>query len=490
MARKNNKGYSVIEIVIAITILSLLLVPIVAQISQTFKTSRMAKQQQYVTDNAIYLMEDFQKSSMDELETKYGAPVEKPETVVCEVFKADGSSTGAKVKYHAYRYSIGEVELGPENKKYDRYVVLDDLENALKGEAATSTEGYKMKQMTTAPDGYDLTSEGYAVKYDTNGYITSAICETTTLVQNPNDVNLGNMQNMDSSKVAIVPGTSANFDDQADKAFFALAMEDLRKKNPEAWKQAMNHTGNDSVLNQQYSLNENIKLTKVYICEELDMSTNKKYYVVSVDVYYYNDTIKKTLSYNVFSQKFYTNECPATYIEYQPYAAEASTTSVIYAPVDYIMIDNYVDGAKVYLYKPFGDQMNVTEGVSGYSDADKMYTFYQQSSKTNKVTIHLCNLNKYQSTKNGVAVSSSNVYTNIDTSTFDVSPIPDTIFGDVVGATSEASIKGRSEYTGLKKLSEDERFQSRLYTINVTLTPQEDEAGSNEVRFTGAKGEN
>ena len=65
MARKNNKGFSVVEIVIAITILSLLLVPIVTQISQTFKTSRMAKQQQYVMDDAVYLMEDFQKSSME-----------------------------------------------------------------------------------------------------------------------------------------------------------------------------------------------------------------------------------------------------------------------------------------------------------------------------------------------------------------------------------------------------------------------------------------
>ncbi len=32
MARKNNKGFSVVEIVIAIAILSLLLVPIVTQI--------------------------------------------------------------------------------------------------------------------------------------------------------------------------------------------------------------------------------------------------------------------------------------------------------------------------------------------------------------------------------------------------------------------------------------------------------------------------
>ena len=209
MARKNNKGFSVVEIVIAIAILSLLLVPIVTQISQTLKTSRMAKQQPYVTDDAVYLMEDFQKSSMDELELKYGAPAEKPETVECKIYNSSGTDTGKKVKYHAYRYTLSNVKMGPEQKEYSRVVILDDLDTALKGCNDGSNKGFKMAEATTAPSGFTLNSEGHAVKYDTNGYVESAVCDTTELVKNPNDVNLGNMQDMDSSKVAIVPGTSA-----------------------------------------------------------------------------------------------------------------------------------------------------------------------------------------------------------------------------------------------------------------------------------------
>lgn len=500
MARKNNKGFSIIEIVIAIAILSLLLVPIVTQISQTLKTSRMAKQQQYVTDDAVYLMEDFQKSSMDELELKYGAPAEKPESVVCKIYASDGTDTGNVVEYHAYRYSLSNVKMGPEQKEYTRVVILDDLDTALKGFSAGAGLGYKMADISSAPSGFSLNDEGHAVQYDDDGFVKAAICDTTDLVKNPNDVNLGNMQDMDSSKVAIVPGTSANFDAQAEKAFFSLAMEDLRETDPASWAQTLGHISNDSVFNQKYSLDNNIKLTKVYINKE--KIDDKDYYVVSVDVYYYNSVLKKTLNYNVYSQKFNMTECPATYIEYQPYAAESSKTDVIYAANEYFVIDNFVPEAKIYLYKPYSDQMKVTyEDVdtADTSTGETLYKFYTQSTKTNLVKIHLCSLNSYEldeevteKKEDGTEVkykkSSSNVYTNISKDNFDTSVISDSLFADV--KTNSITYPNRKEYHGLKYLSEDERYQSRLYTINVTLTPVKDEAGSNAVTFTGAKGEN
>ena len=450
----------------------------------------MAKQQQYVMDDAVYLMEDFQKSSMEELETKYGAPSVKPEDVECKIYDTSGNDTGHTVKYHAYRYALSNVKMGPEQKEYTRVVVLDDLETALRGTFANVDLGFKMADATSAPSGFILNSEGHAVKVNESGYVTAAVCETTDLVKNPNDVNLGNMQDMDSTKVAIVPGTSANFDAQAEKAFFSLAMEDLREKDPDAWTQAMGHTSSDSVINQAYSLNNNIKLTKVYINKESD--AGKDYYIVSVDVYYYNSVINKTLSYNVYSQKFYMDECPATYIEFQPYAVESSTSYVIYALNEYIMIDNFVPEAKIYLYKPYSDQMLATAvqtdasfDTVDNSTGQKLYKFYTQKNKTTAVNIHLCSLNSYLLDDGSPA---SNVYTNIHKDNFDTDVIPGTLFAEV--KTDSVTYPDRTAYDGLKYISEDERFQSRLYTINVTLNPVTDEAGSNAVTFTGAKGEN
>lgn len=46
MAKNKNKGFTVVEIVIAIAILTLLLTPIVEQLAQTMRTNRIAKEQQ------------------------------------------------------------------------------------------------------------------------------------------------------------------------------------------------------------------------------------------------------------------------------------------------------------------------------------------------------------------------------------------------------------------------------------------------------------
>ena len=137
--------------------------------------------------------------------------------------------------------------------------------------------------------------------------------------------------------------------------------------------------------------------------------------------------------------------------------------------------------------------------TSDTSTGETLYKFYTQSTKTNLVKIHLCSLNSYEldeeiteKKEDGTEVkykkSSSSVYTNISKDNFDTSVISNTLFADV--KTDDVAHPNRKAYHGLKYLSEDERFQSRLYTINGTLTPVEDEAGSNAVTFTGAKGEN
>lgn len=484
MARKNNKGFSVIEIIIAITILSLLLVPIVKQISQTLKTSRQAKKQQYAMDNAVYLMEDFQKSSLSELATKYGAPVKKDDDVKCQLYDTSGTAiAGGLVSYNAYSYSAGVVELGHEKTSFTRTVVLDDLSTALMGydvynvddTVTQGTKGYKMISATSAIDGFTLNSEGHLVKYDDDGYVVGAVCEVVDRIDNPNEINLGNMQNMDSATVAIVPGSATNFDSQAENAFFSLAMEELKEHHYADWLQAMGHSSSDSILNQYYNLSNTTKVTKIYIDEKTDTDS---YYVVSVDVCYYNSSLNETLDYNVYSQKFYMDECPAVYMEYQPYTAESGADSVIYAANDYILVDNYVEGAKIYLYKPFRDQMNVVAGVTDsqhVSPADG-YKFYQQNGGTSTVTIHLCSATN--------AGEESNVYTNIDLSTFDTS-----VFSGFTSVTANNGTS-REAYTGLKKLSDDKRTQDRLYTINVILTPGSDDKVTNTISLTGAKGEN
>ena len=50
MAKTNNKGFTLIEIVIAVAILSVLLTPILKQFANTLETSRKAKALQEVNE--------------------------------------------------------------------------------------------------------------------------------------------------------------------------------------------------------------------------------------------------------------------------------------------------------------------------------------------------------------------------------------------------------------------------------------------------------
>ena len=73
MAKTNNKGFSFVEIVIAVAILSILLTPIIHQFGNTLETSRKAKAAQAANEKAAYEVEEFQSTSKDELDTKYAS---------------------------------------------------------------------------------------------------------------------------------------------------------------------------------------------------------------------------------------------------------------------------------------------------------------------------------------------------------------------------------------------------------------------------------
>ena len=67
MAKTNNKGFTLIEIVIAVAILSVLLTPILKQFANTLETSRKAKALQEVNEMAGSEMEEFQTVSREDL---------------------------------------------------------------------------------------------------------------------------------------------------------------------------------------------------------------------------------------------------------------------------------------------------------------------------------------------------------------------------------------------------------------------------------------
>lgn len=598
MARKNNKGFSLIEIVIAVAILSILLTPIIKQFASSMETSRRAKALQEANETAVREVEEFQSYSKEELDTKYSGKCEEIKKTA-QLVDTDGNplTTGSTptVDYTVYKYTLDDSKIGAKNDVYRNVVQLDDLSNKVRaygGEGAPKHYkiAYNMTDaaLAAAPDDklrdYVITNEGAAVKYDDEGFISSIVCtdknaNTTPVsyMQNPNEVNLGNMHDLDKNSVALVLGGTSSYDSEAYSALFSKAMDHLRDADRDSWEQALLNVDNESILASQESTNTN-RLIKISIDKkkeavaattekdsteegETTEAAEKKerdVYYVKVDVYYhYKYTIKgmngnvkvdggtsdrifeDVISYTVFSQKFYTKEPPEIYFEYQPYCISGNSADVKYKADDYILFDNHVDEAKLYLYKPYKDQMNSGALDKDYDDAkSEGFAYYTDSSEDERVRIHLASTtanNEITYDKNNVRDDTENstkriyVFTNLDiggyeagTDTYkktETSPstpsqfVSDSFPGvfqfdagtqqDIISQIGKREPLGNSYKVSTTKdnitytttaskvlytLSEDTREAERLYTVTVTLTPTSD--ALNTVHLSGAKGAN
>ena len=488
MAKTNNKGFTLIEIVIAVAILSILLTPILKQFANTLETSRKAKALQQANETAVYEMEEFQTVTKEELDDKYGDPTVHTDMVV-RLLDTDGTEITSTLKYSAYEYKLDDRKIGAKQDVYSNVVVLDDLSNKIRaygGESAT--KHYKVAYNLTDADlgkfgtGFTLTNEGSIVEYNDAGFVTAIVCTDknangtpVSYVENPNEVNLGNMHNLDKNAVALVMGGTSSFDSEAFSALFSKAMDHLRELDYESWQQALLNVDNESILSQD-SMNNSKRLITIYADKAVDSTTGKDCYIVKVDVYYdYNYSLvvkgeKKSdfhdmVSFTVFSQKFFTKEPPEIYFEYQPYCISgANSKNAIYQTNDYILFDNYVDECKVYLYKPYKDQQNYDANIDNYykmvdTDGDgtpdskeEYYTYYTDKAKTQKVKIHLASKNSntalsLDSDGNVLdtdAMDRVYVFTNLDVNGYEEGSADAQFVSDAFGGTFDY-VKGEKE---------------------------------------------
>lgn len=557
MAKNRNKGFSVVEIVIAIAILTLLLTPILKQLTATMRTNRLAKEQQYASESAQYMLEYYKNTSMDvlcdaTLNTDLTADV-TPVERECDIYAIDGAGNisllYSDLPYHVYTYDMTSVEVGSRKTEYVRKAVLDDLAiqimstpfNAiLESTGALADCSYRIAYNLSEADDFTLTDDGSLVQYEAADdsdpdnpvqYVSAIVCRQKGVfsdagIQNPNEINLGNMHNLDSTQVAMITGTSTNFDEQAERELYSRAMDRMKVDNKEYWDiEITSNDSNHSYLNSYGYVNGLKKLTEIKVDDMTDETGS--YYTINVNVYYENSylaTEHDRLEYNVYSQKFYYNpdephKCPDIYFEYQPFSINYELgSSVEYSANEYVLIDNNVEDAKLYLYKPKWDMAHRYLYPDGdYSDSDLIMAsadiYYQNNyaddpthlSDTEKVSIHINDANNPADT----GYTPMKIYTNLViedpdnagqyivdvnniNSQFDCEQSD--VYNDYFYVKSGTSYVPRSfkpvafDVSNLMKLDDEETKEDRLFNVTVYMEP----VGNlgNTIILNGAKGEN
>jgi prepilin-type N-terminal cleavage/methylation domain-containing protein len=468
MTKNRNKGFSLIEVIVGVAVLTILLTPVVKQLAQTMQTNRLAKEQQYANESATNVLEYAQKTSFKDLKTVktsssdsvYVTNVSDTIDRSCTVYiydsgdgsikpvsdyassKSDGD-TSLDISYGVTNYSMNNVTLGSRRTEYTRTLILDNLSNKLSevkynNSTGTDTFGirvyyYESTDPTAvkadisddAMSGFQYTSEGSIVHYATDDdgtYINGIVCvkkNSSQTVSDPNESALGSMHDLISTQTALVNGDITNFDKQAESDLYAAAMAYLKEFNPTRYDQLLGSQTDVNVLQDQGYTNNLKKSVTVSITQ--DKSGSKPYYLIKVNVHYTSipDASDRTrdveLDYNVFSQKFYYTDtgddatnpsAPAVYIEYQPFAING----VNYSANEYFYIENHVDNATIYLYQPAKD-LNYAEAAGDSIDVTKAETAsgsYTRQSDGSNVKIHI---NKIDAS--GTSGKRTNIYTNL-----------------------------------------------------------------------------
>lgn len=333
MTKPNNKGFNLIDVVIAVAILSLLVTPILFQVIQSLNTSAQGKEKQYVIDNAEYVLGYFQSTSNDLLtttstdvfkSTDNGSisvnSISTRDDIECELYmknmsgaivKVTDAGNPVKVKYEASVYVLDDAKLGRDKTEYSRNVVVDNLSNivmsvngdddsitAVRYEIDYSSDSDNPPSAADGSTGWIVQNDGSMVRLDSLGRVTSIVVkqrdvykyedvvagspvEKSVTYVDPNTIDIAYIQNLDINTVAIIQGNAANFDKQAESDFFAMKFDEL-KNDPTRkaqYEQAISSLTGETGLNQADSTYKNTKITI------RNVGTDK--YEVDCTVYYF-----------------------------------------------------------------------------------------------------------------------------------------------------------------------------------------------------------
>lgn len=334
MAKNNNKGFSLVEVIVAIAVFAILIVPLTSQLIGAIRTNETSKKKQYAIEKAEEIMEQFKVCD-------FSKDIRIPDgnstgdylfTLSNSEKKSMSLPNGKTVDYSIDTYKC-DLSLGEEYEKYACEVQVNSLAYAV------------------LSGGYVWDSEKNTFKEDSKGNPVRA-SEAT-----------GDIRNLDNDQAAIISGATylgqnsgveGNSLDNKAFQYFQDAKLDILKKYDVYYSQYL--SGADYFVNDSFNKYTDIKVEKkagkyvvscvVHYEDNTKLGIIKSAYAASGTNVYYPDTI---YGKGVVYEKEY-DMLPPIYLLYVPAVYNGA-----YCPVDNISVDTSGlaegDKAKVYVFE-------------------------------------------------------------------------------------------------------------------------------------------
>lgn len=487
MKKANNRGVSLIEILIAVVVFTICITPIVMQLTTGIRIGNKAKDQQAATDYAksiaetikqLQLQEGYDSTNLSSLESALNITTGtlSAENTFYSI-KQDGT-TGSIIPANSTlkSYPGNSIAGGTNyNSVTDMYQILNAANkslNAANKEALVRQYVFKGEANVEYRD-YDveitMNTEPYAIESLTNANYTD-----------PNSVNLNNLSDLDSNNEALITRAS-NYDSTATVSFYNATIAALQRSDSmEDQQKAV------QIMNGNATIGDSATKETIIEINPISDSTGNKYQITCNIVYTNTDPLgvlgtEKSHTYGVFDQKF--QELPDVYLMYNQFVYGTSFQG------DLITIKNNVkEKAKVYVIRTVADDSNINQitTLEGSDNGNLIPTGKVQFRDDTNGSKYL-----YQTQfeiENDATIYPVEVYTNIpmhkDDGTLNV-----VAKGASDDQNYKMTVKSNLAPTYIvRSLSEDERYsaQGRMYEITVKLTNKDTGA---ETVFDTSKGD-
>lgn len=297
MKKKKNAGVSIVEVVIALAIFMVMMIPIVKGIVTSLNRSTDAKELQYRNEFAEAVMEHVKSVDITEIldeqyytnlgATNVNVPAGPTLTNVTATYDADGDGVNDELTSASYEIT-GKIKLGTKKTEYNYAVVVDN--------------SYYVNKKATDEDFID-----------------------------PNNLALGIVEDIDHTKVALIDDNVLNCDSVASEAFLTKKLQKLKQVDPERYEQQIAQAEGTSLFIQDTAS----RLMKI----EVSGDSSDGYTVRCVLSYIDHDQSQSVLGndnyveYSPYGRTF-TGELPNIYVMYNPCYYGSN-----YSKDDYIAID-------------------------------------------------------------------------------------------------------------------------------------------------------